>query len=126
SCKVIHQRSAVAVNFQTISRSQRIHAAKFKDAFRTILKTTEHVEQIGNNKFIALAIWMHNLATRENAGDIAQPALQNLHVDSEREHVQSADLNLLPPMRRRVRIQIVAGKTLQPDMMRTADVIFCQ
>ena len=67
---------------------------------------------------------MEDLAARVNAGDVAEPALQHLDVDAEREHVQSADLDPLPPMRGRVGIQICAGETLEPDVMRPAEIIF--
>src|SRR5438128_10993776 len=99
-------------------------AAKFEHAFGAVLKNTKHVEHVGNDHMIAASLGVQNFSTREDAGDVAEPPLQHFHVNSEREHVESADLDLLPPMRRRFRIQIDAGETLEANIVGRADEIF--
>ena len=113
--------AGVAVDFEPVAGRERVDAAKLEHAFRAIGKLAKHGEQIGNDNFVALPDGVQNFAAGEHAGDIAQPALENFDVNAEGEHVQSADLDPLPPMRRRVGIQIGAGETLQPDMVRAAE-----
>src|SRR6266550_4587033 len=60
------------------------------------------------------------------AGDVSEPALHHFHVNSEREHVQPANLDLLSPMGRRFRIQINSGETLQTNRVRFTDEILGQ
>ena len=69
---------------------------------------------------------MNDFPAREHAGDVVKPAMQYLDVNPERQSIEPADLDLLPPMRRCARVQIIAGETLQPHMMRSANVIFGQ
>ena len=87
-------------------------------------KRAENGQQIRDDDFVALP---HRraatLPARKNAGDVAEPALQDLDVNPERENIQPADLDPLPPMRRRVGVQISAGETLQADVMRPAEII---
>src|SRR3989442_13536998 len=83
-------------------------------------------DQIGNYHSVALPNRTNDFTAREDADDVTEPAVQNFDVNSQRERVESANLNLLPPIRRSVGIQVIAGETLQPHMMRTADVIFSQ
>src|SRR5437660_12888578 len=99
-------------------------AAEFEHAFGTVLKHTKHVEQVRNDHMIAAPLGVQNFSAREDAADLAEPPLQHFHVNSEREHVESADLDLLPPMRRRFRIQIDAGETLETNTVGRADEIF--
>src|SRR5438067_13302892 len=98
-------------------------AAEFEHAFGTVLKHTKHVEQVGNDYMIAAPLGVQNFSAREDAGDVAEPPLQHFHVNAECEHVESADFNLLPPMRRRFRIQIDTGETLEANSVGRADEI---
>ena len=69
---------------------------------------------------------MHNFAAGKDATDVPEPALQYFDVNSECQHIESAEFDPLPPMRRCAGVQIITGETLQQHMMRAADVIFCQ
>ena len=69
---------------------------------------------------------MQDFSARIHAGDIAEPALKHFNVDAESENIQAADLDPLPPMRRRVRVQICAGETLQANVVRAAEIIFSE
>ena len=44
--------------------------------------------------------------------------MEDLDVNAERENIQSANLNALPPMRRRFRVEKIAVQTLQTHMVR--------
>ena len=61
------------------------------------------VSKSGHDHFVALSHRVDDFPTRIHASDIAQPALDHFNVNSEREHVQPADLDPLPPMRGRIR-----------------------
>ena len=124
--KIVSQRTGAAVNFQPIAGRQRIDAAELKDTLGAIFKLAKDGEQIGDDYLVALPDWIDNFSTREDAGDIAEPTLQHFDVNSQCKHVQPADLDPLPPMRRRVRIQIIAGKTLQSHMVWLTDIILGQ
>src|SRR3954470_14955609 len=69
---------------------------------------------------------MNHFSARENPGDLAEPALHYFDIDSQRHDVEAADLNPLSPMRRSFRVEVIAVKTLEPDLMRAADVILGQ
>src|SRR6266487_4267850 len=99
-------------------------AAELEHAFGAIFENTEHIKHVRNDHVIAAPLRVQNFSTREHAGDIAEPALQHFHVNSEREHVQSADLDFLPPMRRRFRIQIDAGETLEANIVWCPNEVF--
>src|ERR1043166_2934014 len=101
-------------------------AAELELAFGTALECAEDIEHVGNDHSITAALALQNFSVREHAGDIAEPALQHFDINSEREHVEPADLDLLPPMRGRFGIEIRVGETLQPHIVQTADVIFGQ
>src|SRR2546427_12521786 len=79
-----------------------------------------------NDRFVGIANGINDFLPREDAGDVAQPALQYLHVNPEGESVESADLNFLTPMRRSIGVQVIAGEALQPHMMWPADIILGQ
>ncbi len=49
--------------------------------------------------------------------------MQHLDVDPEREHIQPADLDPLPPVRRCAGIQVISVETLQPDGVDFAEEI---
>ena len=117
---------AAAVNFHPVARRQRIDPAELEHAFGPVFESAKDSEQIGNDDFVALTNWLNDFAARENAIDVSEPALQHFDVNPKRENVEPADFDPLPPMRRSVRIQIIAGKTLQPHVVRTADVILGQ
>src|SRR6266404_5994669 len=125
-CEIVRQRAGAAVNFEPVAFRQGINSAELQHAFRAILKTALNREQIGNDHTVAFSNRTNDFTAREDAGDVTEPTLQNFDVNSQRERVESANLNLLPPMRRSVGIQVIAGETLQPHMMRTSDVIFSQ
>src|ERR1041385_6790037 len=94
----------------------RVDPTELEHAFGAVGKGAEHGEQIRNDDIIALPDRFDRFSTREARRDLAEPALQHLDVNTERHHIQTADFDPLPPMCRRIRIQIVAVKTLQPDM----------
>src|SRR5437660_10663447 len=96
-------------------------AAELEHAFGAVLENTKHVEHVWNDDVIAAPFGVQDFSAREHPRNVAEPALQHFDVNSEGEHVQPADLDLLPPMRRRFRIQIDAGETLQADGVRFAD-----
>src|SRR5436190_22525886 len=110
--EIVSKRAVVTINFHPIAGSQRIDTAKLQDSFGAVIKNAKDRQQIRNDDFIALADWVNDFCTRENTCDPAKPALQHLDVNSQCEHVQSADFDFLPPMRRCSRIQIIAGKAL--------------
>ena len=124
--EIARERAGAAVNFQPITRRQRIDAAKLQYAFRAVFETAQNAEQIRNDHVVPFAHRMNNFPAREHTGDIAEPALQHLDINSQGQSVEPADLYFLPPMRRGVRIQIIAGETLQPHVMWSANVIFGQ
>ena len=93
---------AVAVNLEAVAGSERVDAAEFEHAFRAVLEPAEHGQQIGHDDFVALPDVVQDFAAGKNAGDVAEPALQHFDVNAEREHIQPADLDPLPPMRRRL------------------------
>src|SRR4030095_7624837 len=72
----------------------------------------------------ALTQRVHNLSARENAANVAKPALQHFDINPKRKHVQSAELDPLSPMGRSFGIQIIARETLQSHVMRSPYVIF--
>src|SRR4029453_5516724 len=53
--KIVSKGAGVAVNFQTITGSQRIDAAELEDAFGAIFELTKDCAQTGNDIFVALA-----------------------------------------------------------------------
>src|SRR5205814_5058274 len=110
-------------NFEAVAGRERVDSAEFQDAFRAVLETAENGEQIRNDNFVPLADPVQDFAAGKDAGDIAEPALEDFDVNTERENVETANLNPLPPMRRRVSIQISAGQTLQPDAAAMAEII---
>ena len=110
----------------SIARRRRVDSAELKHSLSAVLKTAHDIEQIGNDDLVTLPVRMQNLSAGENARDISEPALQHFHVNSESHHIQAADLNLLPPMRRSVRIEIVGVETLQAHVVRPADEVFRQ
>src|SRR5580700_257772 len=114
----------MAINLTPIPLREYIHATEFQNAFSAVGETAQDVEHVRNDHFVTLTNRMHDLAARKNSSYISQPALQNFNVNSEGHHIQPTDLNLLPPMRRRGRIEIGAGETLQADMMWPAQIIF--
>src|SRR5919197_3840998 len=120
---IVSERAAAAVNFHPIIWRQPIDSTELEHAFGPIIESAKDSEQIWNDDFVALADWLNNFAARKDASDVSKPALQNFDINPQREHVEPADFNLLPPMRRSARIQIIAGKTLQSHVMRPADVI---
>src|SRR6267143_1659852 len=124
--EIVSERAAATVNFHSITRRQRIDTAKLQHSFGPVIKSAKDGQQIGNDDFVALADWVNDFSAREDTCDLAKPALQHFDVNPECEHVEPADFDLLPPMRRNGRIRIIAGKTLQSHMMRTADVTFSQ
>src|SRR5438445_13836543 len=67
---------------------------------------------------------MNDFSAREDASDVSEPALQHFNVNPQRERIQPANLDSLPPVGRRVGIQIDTRKALQPHVMRTADISF--
>src|SRR5215813_11671167 len=97
--EIIHQGPGAAVNFQQIPFGERINSAELQHAFRAIFKTAQHGEQIGDDYVVCFANWLNDFPACEDTGDFAEPALQNFDVNSQRERVESTDLNLLPPMR---------------------------
>src|SRR6266404_5654344 len=124
--KIVGERSAVAVNLNPVRWSAGVDPAEFEHALGAALKGAEHIEQIGNDHYVTAPLRVQDLAARKNASDVAEPSLQHLHINTEREHVEPADLDLLPPMRRSSGIKISARKALQPHVMRPADVVFGQ
>src|SRR5260370_22643849 len=124
--KIVSEAAGAAVNFQPVAGSERIDAAELKDAFGAIFKLAKDGQQIGNDHVVALPDWIDNFSTREDAGDVSEPALQDLDVNPQRENIQPTKLDPLPPMRWRFRIQITARETLQSYVMRLSDVILGQ
>src|SRR6266567_7247845 len=124
--KIVSKSAGVAVNFQPVAGSQSIDAAELENAFGAVVERAKNGEQIGNDHFIALPDWMDDFPARKEAADVSEPALQYLDVNSQGENIQSADLDPLSPMRRRIRIQITARETLQSHMVRLANVILGQ
>ena len=124
--KIVRKRAGVAINFQPIPQCQRINTAKLENTFRAAFETAQNGEQIRNDHIVPFANRINYFFAGKDAIDLAKPALQYLHVNSESESIQPADLNLLPPMRRRFGIQIIGGEALEPHMMRSANVIFRQ
>src|SRR5712692_602014 len=124
SREIVGERSVVAVNLNPVGCSAGIDSAEFQHALGAVPKSAQHIEQIGNDHCVTAALRTQNFSTRKKPGDIAEPSLQHLHINTEREHVEPADLDLLPPMRRSFGVEISAHETLQPHVMRPADVIF--
>src|SRR5260370_15040176 len=115
-----------AVSLQPIARSEHIDAAELEEAFGAICKLAKDGQQIGNDPVVALPDWIDNFSTREDAGDVSEPALQDLDVNPQRENIQTTKLDPLSPMRWRFRIQITARETLQSHVMWLSDVILGQ
>src|SRR6476660_1538569 len=111
--EIVGQGTGAAINLQSIPLRQRIDTAKFQNAFRAIFEITQNGKQIGNDHLVTVANSMNTFLTREHAVDLAPPALQYLHVNTESQTIEAADLDLLPPVRRADGIQIIAGETLQ-------------
>src|SRR5207248_2938192 len=122
--EIVKQRPAVAENSEPIVRRAGVNTAELEHAFGAVVKNANHIEHVGNDDLITAPLNVENFSAREHSGDVAEPALHYFHVNPEGEHVESADLDLLPPMRRRFRIQINAGETLQANIVRLADEIF--
>jgi tetratricopeptide (TPR) repeat protein len=68
----------------------------------------------------ALAHRLQNLPAGEDAGDVTKPMLQDLCVNPQRQGIEAAHFDALPPMRRRVGIEKRAVQALQPQIVRTA------
>src|SRR5450432_1497566 len=110
--KIVNNRAKVAVDFQSIRRRQRIDAAKFQNPLHSVRKSAENGQQVGNDDVVTLPGRLENFPARKNSGDIAEPALQHFDVNAESERVQSADLDVLAPMRGGIRIEKRAVETL--------------
>src|SRR4029077_13895423 len=78
--KIVSERSSMTVNLEAISWRVRTDPAEFEHTFRAVFKAAQHSQQIGNDDFVALPDRIDNFSACEGAGDIAQPALQHLHV----------------------------------------------
>src|SRR5215471_17464600 len=115
--EIVRERAAAAVNFYPITRCKRIDSAEFEHSFNAVVESAKDGKQIGDDDFVALTDWLNNFAAREDAIDVAEPALQHFDVNPQREHVKPANFNPLPPVRRSARIQIIAGKTLQSHVV---------
>src|SRR5207302_6712423 len=124
--EIVSERAGTTVNLHSITRRQRIDTAKLQYSFGAIIESAKDGQQIWNDDFVAIADWVNDFSAREDTVDLAKPALQHFDVNPECEHVEPADFDPLPPMRRSGRIQIIAGKTLQSHMVRTADITFSQ
>src|SRR4051812_41459960 len=122
--EIVGHGAGVAVDFDPVARSERVDAAELENAFRAVRELAEHRQHVGHDDFVAVPDRVQDFAPRENAGDVPEPALENLDVDAEGENVQPADLDPLPPMRWRVCVEVGAGETLEPDVVRMAEVIF--
>src|SRR6516225_5958799 len=122
--KIVKQRAAVAENSQPIVRRASMDAAELEHAFSPVFENAKHVEHVRNDNVVTAPIGVQNFSAREHAGEVAEPTLHHFHVNSQREDVEPTDLDLLPPMRRRFRIQVNAGETLQTHSVRFANEIF--
>src|SRR5205823_10198270 len=76
--KIISKSAGVAVNFQSITRRQRIDATELEDAFGAVFELAKDGEQIGNDHFVALSYRMNDFPARKDAGDVPEPTLQYL------------------------------------------------
>src|SRR5438552_2243777 len=120
--EVIGHGARFAVDFETIARRQRVDAAELEYEFGDGLGRAQDREQIRNDDVVPLPAPMQDFPARINTGDVAEPALENFDVDAQGENIQAADLDALPPVRGRIRIQIRPGKTLEANMVRPAEV----
>ena len=121
--EVVGHRARFAVNFETIVGRERVDAAELEHAFGAVLEFAQDREQIRDDDVVTLPAAVQDFPARINAGDVAEPALEDFDVDAQGENIQAADLDALPPVRGRVGIQIGAGETLQAHMVRPAEVI---
>ena len=99
----------------------RVDRAEFEHAFHAVGESAKDGEQIGNDHLIILAKRLENFSPGIDAGDLAKPMLQDLHVNPEGEVVQSARFDPLPPVGGRVRVKERAVQTNESQVMRPAE-----
>src|SRR6266403_619103 len=81
----------------SISGGMRSDRTELEHSLRAVGKGAKHGEQIRNDDVITRPDWVDRFPTGEDRGDVAQPALQHFNVNTERHHIQTADLDPLPP-----------------------------
>src|SRR5436309_5711706 len=103
-----------------------IDTAEFEHACGAMGEVAKHGVRVGYNDVVTLAVGIQNLPAREQSIDIAEPALQHFDINPERHHIEPADFDTLPPVGRRVRVQIIPMKTLQANSVQLSEKIFCE
>ena len=121
--EIVGHGAGFAVNFEAVAGREGVDAAELEDAFGAVLELAQDGEQIGHDDVVPLPAGVQDFAAGKDAGDVAEPALEDFDVDAERERVQAADLDALPPMRGRFGIEIGAGETSQANVVRAPEVI---